>query len=105
MRPSVHPCGWRMERCGRCPSILMFPRKSRAGQSIALRDAEGVMLAVLQVEEIWQADKLAEAQMVFGTTNPEHPGVGYLAQKAHSYYLGGRLEGLQLPTHYDFRSL
>src|SRR5256885_721480 len=43
--------------------------------------------------------------MVFGTTNPEHPGVGYLAQKAHSYYLGGRLEGLQLPTHYDFRSL
>ncbi|HZR31066.1 MAG TPA: bifunctional sulfate adenylyltransferase/adenylylsulfate kinase [Terriglobales bacterium] len=82
-----------------------FASKLRSGQSIALRDPEGVMLAVLQVEEIWQADKLAEAQMVFGTTNPEHPGVGYLAQKAHSYYLGGRLEGLQLPTHYDFRSL
>ncbi len=82
-----------------------FASKLRSGQSIALRDPEGVMLAVLQIEEIWQADKLAEAQMVFGTTNPEHPGVGYLAQKAHSYYLGGRLEGLQLPTHYDFRSL
>ena len=61
-----------------------FATQLRSGQSLALRDPEGVMLAVLQVEEIWQADKLAEAQMVFGTTNPEHPGVGYLAQKSHS---------------------
>jgi sulfate adenylyltransferase len=75
------------------------------GASVALRDPEGVMLAVLHVEEVWQPDRQAEAVAVFGTTNREHPGVSYLLQKAHPQYLGGTLEGLQLPAHYDFRQL
>jgi sulfate adenylyltransferase len=76
-----------------------------AGVSLALRDAEGVMLAVLHVEEVYQPDREAEAEAVFGTTNPEHPGVGHLLNRTHPYYLSGRLEGLQLPMHYDFRLL
>lgn len=72
------------------------------GRSLALRDAEGVMLAVLHVEDIWRPDLQAEARQVFGTTNSEHPGVGYLCRNAHTYYLGGKVEGIGLPQHYDW---
>ncbi len=74
------------------------------GSPLALRDPEGVMLAVLHVEEIWQPDREAEAMAIFSTSDPTHPGVAQL-RRAHPYYLGGRLEGIQLPIHYDFRPL
>ena len=60
------------------------------------------MLAVLHVEDIWRPDLQAEARQVFGTTNSEHPGVGYLCRNAHTYYLGGKVEGIGLPQHYDW---
>ncbi len=83
-----------------------FAKSLKAGsRQVALRDAEGVMLAVLQVEEVWQPDKKAEAETVFKTTSPFHPGVDHLINKAHSWYVGGRVEGVQPPAHYDFRSL
>ena len=83
-----------------------FARKLQPSSSkVALRDPEGVMLAVLHVEEIWQPDRQAEAKAVFGTTSSAHPGVDYLLNKANGWYVGGKLEGLQLPTHYDFKSL
>src|SRR3954470_2101921 len=72
---------------------------------VALRDSEGVMLAVLYVQDVWQPDRKAEAQSVFGTISTVHPGVDYLLNKGHGWYVGGRVEGLQLPTHYDFRNL
>jgi sulfate adenylyltransferase len=83
-----------------------FAKSLKPGVSkVALRDAEGVMLAVLHVEEVWQPDRKAEAQSVFGTTSAVHPGVDYLLNKGNSWYVGGRLEGLQMPSHYDFRTL
>ena len=83
-----------------------FAKKLQPGSSkIALRDPEGVMLAVLNVEEVWQPDRKAEAKSVFGTTSPVHPGVGYLLNQANPWYVGGKLEGLQLPSHYDFKAL
>jgi sulfate adenylyltransferase len=82
-----------------------FAKKLQSGSSVALRDPEGVMLAALHVEEVWQPDRMAEAQAIFGTTSREHPGVAYLLDRVHSWYVAGRLEGLQLPVHYDFRHL
>jgi sulfate adenylyltransferase len=83
-----------------------FAKSLTAGSSkVALRDAEGVMLAVLHVEAVWQPDRKAEAQSVFGTTSAVHPGVDYLLNKGNSWYVGGRLEGVQAPSHYDFRTL
>ncbi len=76
-----------------------------AGSTLALRDPEGVMLAALQVEDVWKPDRRAEAEQVFGTANPEHPGVAHTLEGSHEYYVGGTIEGLQLPVHYDFRSL
>ena len=75
------------------------------GSMLALRDPEGVMLAALHVEEVWTADRVAEAEAVFGTTNHEHPGVATLLERSHPYLVGGRIEAIHLPAHYDFRSL
>jgi len=77
----------------------------KPGSRVALRDPEGVMLAVLQVEDVWQPDRAAEAEAVYGTNNIEHPGVAHLMERTHPFYVGGGIEGLQLPTHYDFRPL
>jgi len=79
--------------------------KLEPNRTIALRDPEGVMLAALHVEEVWQPDKLAEAQSVFGTTSLGHPGVAYLLKEAEQWYVGGKLEGIRPPVHYDFRNL
>jgi sulfate adenylyltransferase len=76
------------------------------GQLLAVRDDEGFMLAVLAVKEIWQPDKRAEAQAVFGTDDPEkHPGVRDLYEHVGAWYVGGSIEGVHLPVHYDFREL
>jgi sulfate adenylyltransferase len=92
------------------PILLDVPRdladKLRAGASVlALRDPEGVMLAALHVEEIWEIDREASAQATFGTLDRKHPGVAHLLDRTHPVALAGRLEGLQLPVHYDFRHL
>jgi sulfate adenylyltransferase len=82
-----------------------FAKKLERGKAVALRDPEGVMLAALHVEEVWQPDKLAEAQSVLGTASGGHPGVAYLLKQAETWYVGGRLEGIRHPVHYDFRNL
>jgi len=83
-----------------------FAKNLSPGSSqIALRDGEGVMLAVLSVQEVWQPDRAAEAKSVFGTTSAAHPGADFVINRSHPWYVGGTLEGLQLPAHYDFRSL
>lgn len=83
-----------------------FAKTLKPGSSkVALRDPEGVMLAVLHVEDVWQPDRKVEADSVFKTTSAVHPGVDYLLNKANPWYVGGKLEGLQQPSHYDFRSL
>jgi sulfate adenylyltransferase len=78
-------------------------RRLDPGAMLALRDPEGVMLAVLHVEEVWRPDRATEAKTIYNTTNREHPGVAHLLQHTQPYFAGGRLEGAQLPVHYDFR--
>jgi len=75
------------------------------GNQLALRDEEGVMIAVLQVDELWQPDRKAEARALFGTDDASHPGVAHHLQRARPWSVGGRVEGLQLPVHYDYREL
>jgi sulfate adenylyltransferase len=91
------------------PITLDLPESAakelKDGAMLALRDPEGVMLAALRVEEIFQPDRKKEAKEVFETDSLEHPGVAYTVNRSNPYYVAGRLEGLQLPSHYDFRSL
>jgi sulfate adenylyltransferase len=72
---------------------------------LSLRDEEGVMLAVLHVSEVWEPDRAAEAAAVLGTVDPSHPGVDHLLNRSRRFYVGGMIEGLQAPVHYDYRDL
>jgi sulfate adenylyltransferase len=74
------------------------------GQDIALRDQEGVILAILSVTDKWTPDKAREAEKVFGADDLAHPAVNYLHNVAGPVYLGGPVTGIQPPIHYDFRA-
>lgn len=80
-------------------------RSLTRAERVVLRDAEGFPLAILTINEIWEADKEREAARVFGTTDSAHPGVRTLYREVASHYIGGDLEGFQLPRHYDFVDL
>lgn len=69
---------------------------------ISLRDQEGFVLAVLQIEEVWKPNRLLEAEKVYGTTSLEHPGVSYLLNQTGDYYLSGKLTKVQAPQYVDF---
>jgi len=75
------------------------------GKTLALRDPEGVMLAALHVSEVWRPDPELEAREVFGTTDDTHPGVAHLLKRTNPVYVAGELEGIQPPSHYDYREL
>jgi sulfate adenylyltransferase len=74
------------------------------GQDIALRDQEGVILAILSITDKWTPNKSHEAEKVFGADDLAHPAVNYLHNTAGPVYLGGPITGIQPPTHYDFRA-
>jgi sulfate adenylyltransferase len=82
-----------------------FAGSISTGDAIALRDHEGVLIAILTVSDIWRPDKESEAQQVFDTTDGTHPAVNYLMNKAGPVYLGGKVQGIEPPTYYDFKLL
>ncbi|QNK00906.1 bifunctional sulfate adenylyltransferase/adenylylsulfate kinase [Dyella telluris] len=82
-----------------------FAERLAPGSEVALRDSQGVPLAVLEVEDIYRPDRLHEAQKVFGTTDRAHPGVAELLDRYRPVNLGGRVRGIQQPSHYDFTAL
>jgi sulfate adenylyltransferase len=75
------------------------------GDEVALRDSQGVPLAVLEVSDIYWPDRLHEAKQVFGSTDRLHPGVAELLERTRPVALGGRLRGIQRPAHHDFGEL
>lgn len=81
-----------------------FAETVAPGNRIALRDPEGVILAVMTVTDKWSPDKAREAEKVFGADDTAHPAVNYLHHIAGPVYLGGPVQGLQAPVHYDFKA-
>jgi len=81
-----------------------FAAKVEPGQDIALRDQEGVILAILSISDKWVPNKAREAEKVFGADDVAHPAVNYLHHVAGPVYLGGPVTGIQPPMHYDFRA-
>ena len=75
------------------------------GDSLALKDKEGFLIAILCIESKWQPNKSEEAEKVFKSTDEIHPGVNFLFNESKSWYLGGILRGVVLPKHYDFIDL
>ena len=81
-----------------------FAEGVELGQDIALRDQEGVILAIISITDKWQPDKSVEAKGVFGADDIAHPAVNYLHNQAGKIYLGGPVTGIQQPVHYDFKA-
>ncbi len=76
-----------------------------AGANLALRDPEGVMLAVLHVSELYRPDLSHEVKRVYGSADKAHPGVAYVLDKVNPVYVAGQLEVVAPPVHYDYKTL
>lgn len=79
--------------------------KLSGNDKLVLRDKEGFPLAILNIEDIWKPDLKHEAKAVFGTTDETHPAVNYLLNFTNPVYIGGPLEGMTAPKHYDYQGL
>ena len=80
-----------------------FAKKIRIGEKVLLRDKEGFKVAYINVDSIWKPDFKAEAQLVYGTNDPIHPAISYMSNFAGEFYIGGEIEKIALPNHYDFK--
>ena len=82
-----------------------FSSKIKSGDKVALRDLEGVVIATIEVGDIWTPNKKIEAESVYGSSDEAHPAVHYLNNIANPVYVGGKPAGIEVPTHYDFKHL
>ena len=65
------------------------------GKMVALRDPEGVLLALLTVDDVWSAGSLSQ------NAAKELLALGHDSE----VYLGGPVQGVEFPAHYDFAEL
>ena len=72
-----------------------FAATVKPGDKVALRDPEGVLLAVLSLEEAWSVADLPESAAAELATLGYDGGV----------FLAGPVVGVEAPPHYDFAAL
>ena len=82
-----------------------FTQSISIGNKITLKDKEGFSLAIMEITDIWEPDRLKEAKLVFGTDDDCHPGVDYLLNECNPSYVGGTLDCIESPHHYDYQHL
>lgn len=77
--------------------------KIEASKRIVLLDPRDYEpLAILTVEDIYTPNKSKEAELVYGADDIAHPAVNYLHNIAKEFNVGGTLEAIQPPSHYDY---
>ncbi len=72
----------------------------KLGTELALYDGDN-LLAVMELQDKYQPDKMREAEMVLRTTDDAHPGVQYL-KSVGDVYLGGPIHTIRKPQHAEF---
>ena len=82
-----------------------FAQSISIGNKITLKDKEGFSLAIMEITDIWEPDRIKEAKLVFGTDDDSHPGVDYLLNECNPLYVGGTLDRIDFPHHYDYQHL
>ncbi len=91
------------------PIVLETPAKKAEawtpGTRISLCDSEGVMVAVLTLEEIFERHRRLEAERIYEAPQGNHPDVGYLYKRSDCVCITGRLEVVELPMYHDFTAL
>jgi sulfate adenylyltransferase len=74
----------------------------RGKDRVALSDASGQALAILQAQDIFPYDRETEAREVFRTTDEAHPGVAYLRTRG-DWLVGGAVEVFRRPDDRQFQ--
>ena len=80
-----------------------FSKKLELGEQIALCDQEGFKVAYMTVESMWNPNSKEESEIIYGTLDSKHPSVNYLLHSANKVYLGGKIENIKMPNHYDYK--
>merc|ERR1712032_1449345 len=75
------------------PVVLDVPDTTLRGKKVLLK-YNGVNMAVMEADEVWQPNKVKEAKSSYGTTSAEHPSVQELFESLGKYYVGGYVHGL-----------
>lgn len=57
------------------------------------------------VEDVYTPDRVKEAIEVFGADDPAHPSVAYLRNRVKDFYVGGKVQAIQPPAHFDYVAL
>lgn len=77
-----------------------------SGARLALRDPrDDEALAIITVQDIYTYDRVREAIQVLGADDPAHPSVSYLRNRVKEYYVGGKVQAIQGPLHFDYVAL
>ena len=79
------------------PIVMDTDREDVVVGDTVLLTYKGQNLAGLQVEAKWEPNKVVEAKRCYGTTSIEHPAVRMITMERKRFYLGGSLNGLELP--------
>jgi len=72
----------------------------KENKDIALLNGREI-LGILHLEQIYSYDKNKEAELVYKTTDKNHPGVAYLYSQG-DFLLGGKINLIRLPLHKEF---
>ncbi len=80
-----------------------FSQNLSIGEKIILREKEGFKVAFMSIESIWEPDIEEEAIIAYGTKDKSHPAVNYLFNMSNKVYLGGKVEKISMPIHYDYK--
>jgi sulfate adenylyltransferase len=79
------------------PVTLPVESTAGLGDEVALTDALGAIVGIMQIAEAFAYDKETEARLVYRTTDPEHPGVRKLYAQGDTL-LGGQVWLLNRPA-------
>src|SRR5207247_436148 len=76
------------------PITLRVTDARRVRDTVALETPDGRAVALLEVRDVFTHSKEEEAQLVYGTTDPKHPGVAHLYGQG-DFLVGGDIRLLR----------
>ncbi len=79
------------------PIVMDTDREDINPGDVALLKYNDQDLAILEIQEKWEPNKIIEAKSCYGTTSLEHPAGRMISMERKKYYLGGSIKGLELP--------
>ena len=86
------------------PVTAELARKLGRGETVALTNSAGAVVATLAISDVYPWDKAKYLRSVYGTERTDHPGADMVLKgdADRTHLLGGRLHVLPQPKHPEF---